>query len=235
MTTPGTAPQIEGPVLALETASADAEVAVIDADRVLAEHRWTVAETISRELLAAIDEVLRAADVERDAIAAIAIDAGPGGYTALRAGVATAQGIALALGIPLAGVSRLQVAALPHLTTADHTPLIAVHAAGRDRLAWAAYASAGPHAPPIEVIAPRIDDLEECLRHAPAGARWCGEIPDELRAALGDAQVIEDSATLRAADVARLAHLSAAFADPQTVDVIYLRPPSITRPAGSRA
>ena len=101
--------------LGIDSASNEAAVALLDGDELLAERRWAVETNYSRELLGGIDAALGEAGVARGELAAIAVDAGPGGYSGLRSGVATAQGLAFALGIPLAGVSRLEAAAFPHL------------------------------------------------------------------------------------------------------------------------
>ena len=219
-----------GPVLALDTASTAAVLGVVEGDTVLAERRWTVDTNYSRELLAGIDAVLRDAAVSRDDLAAIVVDAGPGGYGGLRSGVATAQGLAFALDVPLAGVSRLELAAFPHLDRAR--PVVAVHDAGGNRVAWAAYlATAGV---PAVLVEPRLESIEDCVRDAPPGALWCGEVTAELAAARDaararDADVPADDNVRRAADLVRLARLHEAYGDPALVDVVYLRPPPITR------
>ena len=52
---------------------------------------------------------------------------------------------------------------------------LAVHDAGRGRIAWAAYAAGGAsHGPPMVIEAPRQDDAASCARDAPPGALWCG-------------------------------------------------------------
>ena len=231
--------------LGIEAASDFASVAVLDGERVLASHGWVITTTASQELLAAIDAVLREAGVARNAIGAIAVDTGPGGYGSLRASVATAQGRAVALGVPLASVHRLEVAAFPYL--APGTPVVAVHDAGRAGLAWAVYAPCdAPESRAPETMSPaRLDSLDECLRLAPQRALWCGELSRELLDSLPrvDGTAVEqDTATpsgdtvaraemartrLVAADVVRLARLHHAYGDAATVDVTYLRPPSI--------
>ena len=219
------------PELAIDTASLDASVAVVEGDRVLAEHRWRVAENYSRELLAGVTEALRLAGVPVEAVTAIAVDVGPGGYSGVRTGVATAQGMAVALGIPLAGVSRLEADALPHLGAGR--PVVAVHDAGGNGLAWAAYdVPSAPGAPPTVLVAPRLDPLEELANRAPCDALWCGELPDALRAALDGVphNIAPHEANRRsAADLVRLARAHNANGDPAAVDVVYLRPPPITR------
>lgn len=223
--------------LGIDTASQTIAVAVLEGDRVLAERRWRLETTASRELLAGIEAVLADAGIDRTAIEAIAVNVGPGAYTGLRSGVATAQGLALGLGIPLAGVARLEADAFPHL--APGVPVVAVHNAGRSGVAWAAYAPCdAPEAgPPEPLTAPRLDTPEDCARLAPAHARWCGEISDELRQARsaagrrGDTDAEDGENGRSAADLVRLARLHRAYTDPAAVDVIYLRPPSI----GARA
>ena len=168
-----------GVALGIDTASADASLALRRGESVLALSCWRVESTLSRELLAELAEMLAEAGVTRGEITRIAVCAGPGAYTALRIGVATAQGLALALGVPLAGVSRLEADALPYLDASR--PVVAVHDAGRGRLAWAAYQEAEGHgAPPRELVAPRADDAEGLASGAPAGALWCGELAEEL-------------------------------------------------------
>ena len=231
------------PELAIDSASDDAAIAVVDGERVLAEHRWRIATTYSRELLAGIEAALAAAGVARDAISAIAVNVGPGGYSSLRTGVATAQGLALALSVPLGGVGRLEAQAYPHLAAALEAQLeavVAVHQLGRAGLAWAAYAH-GAGGVPVTLVAPRVDAPEACAAAAPTAALWCGDLDGALADALRAARAAAGHATDRdaprernlraAAGLVRLAHLHAAYGDPAAVDVAYLRPPTI----GARA
>jgi tRNA threonylcarbamoyl adenosine modification protein YeaZ len=219
--------------LGIDTASDMLAVALVEGERVLAERRWHVETTTSQELLAGIEGILNNADVGREAVTAIAVDIGPGGYTGLRTGVATAQGLALGLGVPLAGVGRLEADAFPHLTPG--VPVIAVHDAGRSGLAWAAYVpcDAPDSGPPEPMSLPRLDTAEECARLAPAHAIWCGELSEQLRAAraalgrAGDTDASASENVRSAADLVRLARLHRAYGDPALVDVLYLRPPSI--------
>ena len=220
--------------LGIDSASSEAAVALLDGDELLVEHRWTVETNYSRELLGGIDAALREAGVAREELAAIAVDAGPGGYSSLRSGVATAQGLALALGLPLAGVSRLEAAAFPQL--GHGRPVVAAHEPGGGRVAWAAYELHEGNAAPVVVEAPRLDELDACLRAAPRGARWCGELSEELLAALPGIEGTAAPASQnvrRAADLVRLARLHEAYGDPALVDVVYLRPPPITRAGAS--
>jgi tRNA threonylcarbamoyladenosine biosynthesis protein TsaB len=104
-------------VLGLDTATAVAGIAIVDDDgRVLAEARHATSGR-GADLLVAIDQVCRDAQVQPSALTAVAIGAGPGSFTGLRIGMATAKGIAFAAERPLWAVSSL--AALAHDAAAE--------------------------------------------------------------------------------------------------------------------
>ncbi|MBD84296.1 MAG: tRNA (adenosine(37)-N6)-threonylcarbamoyltransferase complex dimerization subunit type 1 TsaB [Acidiferrobacteraceae bacterium] len=65
----------------------------------------------SRLLLPMIEEVLREADISKNALDAVAYDAGPGSFTGIRIGAGVAQGIALALNKPMLAISSLMTLA----------------------------------------------------------------------------------------------------------------------------
>ena len=69
----------------------------------------TIGETYTeaRRVLAAADELLRDAGLGHDDLDGIVVGTGPGSFTGVRIGLATARGIALGLGIPAAGASTL--------------------------------------------------------------------------------------------------------------------------------
>jgi tRNA threonylcarbamoyladenosine biosynthesis protein TsaB len=94
-------------LLGIDTATATAGIAIVDPDgRVLAEARHATAGR-GADLLVAIDQVCRAAGIAPAELDAVAIGAGPGSFTGLRIGMATAKGIAFAAGRPLWAVSSL--------------------------------------------------------------------------------------------------------------------------------
>jgi tRNA threonylcarbamoyladenosine biosynthesis protein TsaB len=93
-------------LLGLDTATSTAGIAIVEGDRVLAEARHDTAGR-GADLLVAIDRLCRDAGVPPTELDAIAIGAGPGSFTGLRIGMATAKGIAFATGRPLWAVSSL--------------------------------------------------------------------------------------------------------------------------------
>ncbi len=98
-------------ILAIETATPVASVAVLDASGLLAE---TVLRTPMQHLeglLPAADEMLGRLGLTPDAIEGLAVSCGPGGFTGLRIGIATAIAWAKARDLPALGVSTLEALA----------------------------------------------------------------------------------------------------------------------------
>ena len=89
-------------ILAFDTATDVATSALVSDGEVLGE-RASRAVT----LLEDVDALLRQAGAHTRELDALAVGIGPGSFTGLRVGLATARGIALALGVPVAGVSTL--------------------------------------------------------------------------------------------------------------------------------
>lgn len=104
---------VGGPILAIDTATSVAVVATGDASGGLRrESAWTAGFRHGEELLGRIVELLAAENLTRDALGAIVVGTGPGAFTGLRIGLATAKTLAHELDIPIAGIST--AAALAH-------------------------------------------------------------------------------------------------------------------------
>lgn len=98
-------------VLGVDTSSRGGSVAIVDGKTVVGEIASDAAASFSRQLLGMIDTLLARHGLSVENIDAIAVAAGPGSFTGIRIGLATAGGISLAAGIPVAGVSSLEAAA----------------------------------------------------------------------------------------------------------------------------
>ncbi|MEF9942005.1 MAG: tRNA (adenosine(37)-N6)-threonylcarbamoyltransferase complex dimerization subunit type 1 TsaB [Lachnospiraceae bacterium] len=88
-------------VLALDSSGLVASVAVVEEEQTVAEYTVNYKKTHSQTLLPMIDEVVKMIELDLDTIDAIAVSGGPGSFTGLRIGSATAKGLGLALGKPL--------------------------------------------------------------------------------------------------------------------------------------
>ena len=95
------------PILAIETATLVSSVALATSDTLLAEITLQTKKTHSELLMPHIAKILDMAGVSRTDITAVAVSIGPGSFTGLRIGLATAKSLAYAMKIPLVGVPTL--------------------------------------------------------------------------------------------------------------------------------
>ena len=94
-------------ILALDSSGLVATVAIVEDEQTLAEYTVNYKKTHSQTLLPMLDEVAKMIEMDLDTIDAIAVAGGPGSFTGLRIGSATAKGLGLALGKPLIHVPTL--------------------------------------------------------------------------------------------------------------------------------
>lgn len=103
--------QPAGPILALETSTTTGSVAVGDGERLLAEVVLGVGAQHSSALMPAVDAAVRWAGLAPAELRGVVVSGGPGSFTGLRIGAASAKGIVAALGLPLWSYSGLLAAA----------------------------------------------------------------------------------------------------------------------------
>lgn len=98
-------------ILAIETSSLVASAAIVSDDIMIAEYTMNYKKTHSQTLLPMIDEICKMTDYDISNIDYIAVSAGPGSFTGLRIGSATAKGLGLALDKPLVHVPTVEAMA----------------------------------------------------------------------------------------------------------------------------
>lgn len=91
-------------ILGLDSSGLVASVAVVEGENLLAEYTVNYKKTHSQTLLPMLDEIARMTELDLNSIDAIAVAGGPGSFTGLRIGSATAKGLGFALGKPLVQV-----------------------------------------------------------------------------------------------------------------------------------
>ena len=127
-----------GKILAIDTSGTNALVALGEADgTLLAERRWVAGYRHGEELLTRIDEILGATGVALADLSGVVVGTGPGAFTGLRVGLATAKGLAHGLAIPIAGVATseaLLVAASPAGPTEGTQAALLLPAGPSDRV-----------------------------------------------------------------------------------------------------
>ena len=94
-------------LLALESSGLVASAAIVEDDVLIAEYTTDFKKTHSQTLLPMVDEIVRMTETDLSTIDAVAVSAGPGSFTGLRIGTATAKGLCLAIDKPLIAVPTL--------------------------------------------------------------------------------------------------------------------------------
>ena len=95
-------------ILGIESSANVGSVAYLKDDEVIVEYTLNYRKTHSETLLPMIDDMGKKAEIDFSELDAIAVSAGPGSFTGLRIGSATAKGMGLALNIPIIPVSTTQ-------------------------------------------------------------------------------------------------------------------------------
>jgi tRNA threonylcarbamoyladenosine biosynthesis protein TsaB len=138
-------------LLAIETATRRVGCALWEQGAPLASFSLVAGQRHAEVLMPAVDQLCRQAGWSVEDIEAVAVDRGPGLFTGLRVGVATARAIAQARGLPAVGVSSLDVVAHPHRRRPGL--LAAVLDARRGEVFWALYRSDGVRLEPLRAPA----------------------------------------------------------------------------------
>ena len=230
-------------VLAIETAGSACSAAAAAGTTVLAAERCPLRHGHAEALLPMIDRVMRRAGVAAAAIDIVATSVGPGGFTGIRTGLAAAQGIGLAVGARLFGVTGFAaVAAMlaPLFPTGEdgaRALLVALDSRRDDLYVQLFSAEGDPMARPQAVLPERLPEYLAPL----VGTRpllVAGDAAEaaatalfgraELRVAVGSAPDAEG--VLAAASRLWRAGIRATGAQP-----LYLRPPDTSLPRPLRA
>lgn len=98
-------------ILGIESSSLVASVAIVEDETTMAEYTVNFKKTHSQTLLPMIDEMVKLLEIDLSTVDAIAVSGGPGSFTGLRIGSATAKGLGLALHKPLIHVPTLDATA----------------------------------------------------------------------------------------------------------------------------
>src|SRR5437899_5736918 len=123
-------------VLGIDTATRPGSTALAYPGVVLAQTRLDERGRHARDLLAGVGTILAGAGVSPRDLSGIAVTVGPGSFTGVRIGMATAKGLAYSLNVGLDGLSTLEALARAVLGGGQETPqrLCAAIAAGRGEI-----------------------------------------------------------------------------------------------------
>jgi len=167
--------------LAIDTSSGMPSIALSDLGAIVRELTWRSDSNHTVELIPAIVRLLESAGSGFGKLTGIVVALGPGSFNGLRVGVTAAKALSFSLGIPIVGISTLEVEAWPFGFSG--LLLRPVHDMGRGELAVASFRlqlGIWSRLEAEHIIAP-----EELLRSVTELTLFCGEVPDGLRAELG--------------------------------------------------
>jgi tRNA threonylcarbamoyladenosine biosynthesis protein TsaB len=142
-------------VLAIETATSTAATALADESGLIGSVDIRAGRRHAELLHVAVASLLDMSGVSLDRLAGIAVDVGPGLFTGIRVGVAAAKGYAMALGVPVVGMTSLEILRRGCLA-GGHREAVGVVDLRRGELAWSLPPAAGEvaldrHGPPAEL------------------------------------------------------------------------------------
>ena len=146
-------------VLGIDTSSDVASVALVDDDKLIAEYTLNFKKTHSERLMPMMEEMLRSCDCQIGDVDAFAVAIGPGSFTGLRIGIATAKGLAHACDKPVVPVGTLAGMAY-NLPMCEHL-IVPIMDARRGQVYTATYIWDEEGFREIEE--PRAVSLDECL------------------------------------------------------------------------
>ena len=219
--------------LAIDTSTDTASIALVRDNEVLAELTWQSGQNHTTELLPHLRYLLNKTDIQ--SVSCIFVAKGPGSFNGLRVGVSTAKGLAFSLGIPIVGISTLEVAAYQHAETG--LPICPIFNAGREEIATARYQK--KYHKWLKLTPEHITTVDILCSQVAAKTIFCGEfvpvIADQLRKQLKQRAIILSPASRlrRAGFLAELGQqqLEAGNVDNvATLQPLYLRHPPITKP-----
>jgi tRNA threonylcarbamoyladenosine biosynthesis protein TsaB len=230
-------------ILSLDTTTRGGSCAVSRGDEILREAPTDRSRDHAAQLPGVLDTLLRAVDLAITDVDVFAVAAGPGSFTGLRIGIASMQGLAMATGKPLIGVSALD--ALAHVgRTLSGSPGTPGGAAPRHIATWmdawrgevyAALYENGREVEPPTVAPPEafLHRLHSVNRVNPPPVVFIGDgaatFREVIRARMGtEAALVEPLAPLLAGAIARLAHVRAQAGElppPDAIRPLYVRRP----------
>jgi len=218
-------------ILGIETSTEQVSVAIGGHEGVLGLHEVCRGRRHAELLTPAIDMLCRNADIELGEISVIAVDVGPGLFTGMRVGLATAKALAQALRVPMIGMSSLDLLAFP-LRHSMRT-VVAVIDARKGELFYAFYRTVpGGVQRVVEPRCGRVDDLiadvmargDDVLLVGDGALRYRDELEPDLRCDFAEQFLSRPSA----APLVQLAHARALreeWVNPWEIQPMYLRNP----------
>jgi tRNA threonylcarbamoyladenosine biosynthesis protein TsaB len=220
-------------ILGIDTATQQVGCAIGGHEGVLASFHAARFRRHAETLVPAIDFIRKQARIELDEISVVAVDMGPGLFTGLRVGVATAKALAHGLRVPMIGVSSLDLLAFPVRFSSRR--IVAVIDARRGELFYAFYRqvpggvqrlSPPQLGTPDDLFSELVATREECLLVGDGAIRYADTFADLTRAEICETGLAYPAAS----SLVQLAHAQALreeFVGSWDLKPLYLRRPDV--------
>ena len=230
---------IHPPFLVIDTSTRFGAVGLWSAGGMERTVSWKSRNNHTAELMPAIDSLLRAGGVSPGELGGVIVTVGPGGFSAVRAGLGVAKGLAIGGSLPVAGVSSLEASAYPYRQASAR--VCALLPAGRDIVSWGVFGVSGSAW--VTLVDETVTSIDEFVDSQSAATLYCGEAAPDVAERVGDAMrerlgtearlVIESAPLGRLGGAGELGAevLEAGRQGPvAAIEPRYLRPPHITQP-----
>jgi len=153
-------------LLGIDTTTKVCSVALLDENRIIGEFTLLHDSTHSQKLLPLIDRLFDEAGVKKEKLEGVAVARGPGSFTGVRIGLATAIGLGLSLGCPVIGVVTLDALAeavacaegliVPMMDARRHQVYSAVYRGGRKLDRVTSYMAVG-----VDALVEKINSIDK--------------------------------------------------------------------------
>jgi len=219
--------------IAIDTSTDFASLALVDGSRILAELTWRCGLNHTVELYPHLNILLEQSCQDIQSADCIFVAKGPGSFNGLRVGVSAAKGLAFSLGIPIIGISTLEIMA--YQQSASGFAVCVITNAGREEVAAAIFKRKRNRW--TQVAEDQIITIEALAAQIKEKTLFCGEINEanlaRIKKQFKTLAVIPPAAALmrRAAYLAELGQQrlkAGSFDNLATLQPSYLRRPPIT-------
>ncbi|NLL47049.1 MAG: tRNA (adenosine(37)-N6)-threonylcarbamoyltransferase complex dimerization subunit type 1 TsaB [Firmicutes bacterium] len=212
-------------VLGIDTSTMTGGVALLQGDQLVGESVLNIRTTHSERLLPALEELLISGGIEVDQVGLLSVVTGPGSFTGLRIGVATAKGLSYSLGIKFVGVTTLEAYGWQF----QHFPgtVLALVDARRENVFWQAFrAGVALHDPAWGTLG-EVQEWSRSVQRSGEPVLYVGDGAVNYAEQLGDVPKVQPSqALLRPSAVAHLGYtkfLQGEESDAFTLNPTYMR------------
>ena len=218
--------------LAIDTSTDNASLALVGGDEASAELTWHCEQNHTIELLPHLARLLDEAKLSIKSVTGVIVAKGPGSFNGLRAGIATAKGLAYSLDIPIIGISSLEVVAYQHAETG--LPICPIFNAGRGEIATAMYQKKDSSW--CQLVPEHITTVDTLCSEITTRTIFCGEfvpvIARQLRKQLKERALISAKRIAPGPVTGRTGRQrfeAGDYDNPATLQPLYLRRPAITQ------